>query len=227
MKRYLTNNGLLDSFASEQTKEVLASLGDITFAQAFDDGLLSQIPILGTALQVYGAAHTFQEHFAVAKLAAFLEKGQGVNQEEKEKFLAQLGDPKKADDLAIRLLVLVQKAEDLDKPKIYGNLFEACIKEYFDTETLTRLCKMVDRAFFEDFEYLKNLHHGEHQRRNQDIEQSLNAAGFLRQVGADEGVMGGEEGHIKFEVNSYGKWLIELGLSEGPIPDPETPNTLP
>lgn len=214
--------GLVETIKSEQTHELLANGADALIDTLSDSDIVGNIPFVGTVLNTYQAAQDIRERMLVKKLAKFLEYPSQMTIEEKLKFSTAFEDPSKEEEFGEQMLVLIEQAEDTEKPKIIGRLLVARVKGHFDQNTFMRLCKMVNRAFVEDFRHLTVLRKGENHNADEDVEQSLRASGFLRQENnIDTAVITGvPTGPAPFKLTQYGRWLVDLGLSQGPIPDP-------
>jgi len=221
---------LIESIKSDEARELLANGADAVIDALSDSDIASSIPFVGTVLKAYQAAQGIRERMLVKKLAKFLEHPSQMSEEEKQRFASEFENTSKEEEFGEQMLMLIEQSEDLVKPRIIGRLLVAHVKGHFDLTTFMRLCKMVDRAFTEDFQYLKMLRIGDNHRPNEDVEQSLNSSGFLRPANNNEGAIlsGVPITYETYRLTQYGKWLVDLGLSEGsvPIPTPDTPNTL-
>ncbi|MGM0832436.1 MAG: hypothetical protein ACQEUK_06325 [Pseudomonadota bacterium] len=145
-----------------------------------------------------------------------------MSNEEKLKFSSEFEDPAKEEEFGEQMLMFIEQAEDTKKPKIIGRLLVAYVKGHFDYSSFMRLCKMINRAFSEDFTYLANMHQRD-QPIDDDVEHSLYAAGFLRLYVSNVGVVAGGatiNSDPSYVETNYGKWTVELGLANGPIPAP-------
>lgn len=146
-----------------------------------------------------------------------------MSQEEKLKFSSQFENTSKEEEFGEQMLMLIEQAEDTEKPRIIGRLIVAYVKGHFDRPTLMRLCKMVDRAFYEDLCYLKK--HCKNSQRIIDsaIEQNLISIGFLAAL-YPKGYPN-TNGHLLYDdspnvVTEYGDWVVTLGMPKRAIPDP-------
>ncbi len=219
---------LVETIKADETRELFTDGIDVALGAIFESDFLSQVPFAGMAVKSYQAAKVIQERMLIKKLAKFLYYPSQMSEAEKRKFSAQFEDAEKEEEFGEQMLVLIDQSEDTIKPEIIGKLIHAHAKGHFDLAALMRLSKMVTRSFAEDLDYLKNMD-GQHQRRDSDIEHSLNTVGFLRLKAYEYGQMGESEiapSDIGYEKTVYGTWVTELGLIEGPPPDPEEPNTL-
>ncbi|NVE91549.1 hypothetical protein [Vreelandella titanicae] len=215
--------GLVETIKSEQTHELLANGADALIDTLSDSDIVGNIPFVGTVLKTYQAAQGIRERMLVKKLAKFLEYPSQMTEEEKLKFSSQFEDTSKEEEFGEQILVLLEKSEDTEKPRIIGRILVAHARGHFDYSTFMRISKMVNRAFTEDFDYLKKIEDAS-QPSNADIENSLYSSGFLRQKSSEKFVfhqgmpVNTDEG---YELTDYGQWMIKFGLTTEPIPPSE------
>ncbi|KPQ25484.1 MAG: hypothetical protein HLUCCA13_05505 [Halomonas sp. HL-48] len=220
-------NRLVETIKSDETRDLLADGTDTVIDVLSESEVASQIPFAGLVVKTYQASKSIRERMQIKKLAKFLEYPSQMSEAEKNKFAAQFENVDKEEEFGEQMLVLIDKADDAEKPKIIGRLLAARVKGHFDQNTFMRLCKMVDRAFVEDFRHLRVLRNGENHMADEDVEQSLRSSGFLRQINnTDTAIISGVPvGPGGFKLTQYGRWLVDLGLSDGPIPSPEKERT--
>ncbi|MDX1766284.1 MAG: hypothetical protein R3313_05020 [Candidatus Saccharimonadales bacterium] len=213
---------LVETIKSEQTQELLANGADALIDTLSDSDIVGNIPFVGTVLKTYQAAQGIRERMLVKKLANFLKYPSQMTEEEKLKFSTEFEDPSKEEEFGEQMLMLIEQSEDTEKPKIIGRLLVAHVKGHFDRPTFMRLCKMIDRAYVEDFTYLARM--GKNNNRyDGDVEQSLFSAGFLRMDTSNVGInVGGItiNGDTRYVRTNYGTWVVRLGITKGSIPAP-------
>lgn len=204
-------NKLVPSIASESLSDALSIVADTSLDAAIDSGALDGIPIIGIATGLAKAARDIREAFLLRKLACFLQATSDLALDERKRFEAQFTDNSAQENFGGALLVLIDRAEDVEKPRILGRLLVAYVRGAFGQSELMRMSKMVDRSYFEDLLFLRSFFTGL-QPGNEVIAQSLTAAGFLYQAGFDGGDAGGNSGGIWYEITNYGQWLVQYGL---------------
>ncbi len=204
-------NKLVPSIASESLSDALAVIADTSLDAAIDSGALDGIPIIGIASGRAKASRDLREAFLLRKLARFLQATSDLTLVERKRFEAQFSSSAAQEDFGGALLVLIDRSEDIEKPRILGRLLVAHARGSFGRAELMRMSKMVDRSYFEDLLFLKTFFTGL-QPGNEVIAQSLTAAGFLYQAGFDGGDADANSGGIWYEITQYGLWLVEHGL---------------
>ena len=99
--------------------------------------------------------------------------------------------------------MLLDRADDLVKPRLIARIFTAHIDGHFDYAFATRLAKMVDRCYSEDLALLTTFKDGV-QSSNEPQAESLFATGFLSQGGIDGGSAVDYDGGVIYVLNKYG-----------------------
>ena len=204
-------NELVPSIASESLSDVLTTIADTSLDAAIKSGVSDGIPVIGIATGALKAARDIREAFLVRKLAVFLQKVGKLSLQERQAFEQIFSDRDAQEDFGGALLVLIDRSEDIEKPRILGRLLAAHAKGKFSQSDFMRLAKMVDRSYFEDLVILKSFQFGL-QPENEIPAQSLAAQGFLYQAGIDAGNEDGSMGGNLYEISHYGQWLAEHGL---------------
>jgi len=202
---------LVPSIASESLSDVITTIADTSLDAAINSGALDGIPVVGMVTGALKAMRDVREAFLLRKLAAFLQEAARMDLEERKAFQRTFADKDAQEDFGGALLVLIDRSEDVEKPKILGRLLVAYARGAFGLADLMRMSKMVDRCYFEDLTILNSFKFGL-QSNNEIPAQSLAAQGFLAQAGMDAGDVDGANGGILYEVTKYGDWLAQHGL---------------
>lgn len=204
-------NQLVPSIASDSLGDVLSIIADTSLDAAIKSGALDGIPVLGIASGLLKAVRDVREAFLLRKLAVFLQETSKLSLEKRKEFEQKFSNKDAQEDFGGALLILIDRSEDMEKPRILGRLLAAHVKGVFSQTELMRLSKMVDRCYFEDLLILKSFQSGV-QFNNEIPAQSLSAQGFLYQAGMDGGTWERSDGGILYEITKYGEWLSEYGL---------------
>lgn len=209
---------LVETIKSEQTHELLANGADALIDTLSDSDIVGNIPFVGSALKTYQATQAIRERMRVKKLAKFLEYPSQMSEEEKLKFSSQFEDTSKEEEFGEQMLVLIEQAEDTEKPTILGKLLVAHVRGHFDYTALMRMSKMVNRAFTEDLYQLKNLN-DKNLIKNADVDiaNSLLANSFLREkIHLSRTVITNgrpNETRDGYELTDYGQWVLRFGMT--------------
>lgn len=135
-----------------------------------------------------------------------------VSYEERRKFVESINqNPKHKAVVGETLLLLIDREDSVKKPLITARLLEHCSLGNISYEKLRRLVFIVDRVYMSDLNYLTSFTFGI--QSNPDIAASLQSAGLLNLAGMDGGYLGEPfSGGLIYELNDYGKMLLDYGL---------------
>lgn len=173
---------------------------------------LHGVPVLGV---LTGAVRGFQDvrkWLEFRKAVNFLEGVAEASEEDRAAFTAKLQEDGKAEAFGENILLLLDRLDDMAKPSIIGRVMAAHIAGHMDYDTAMRLCAMVGRTYASDLAFLVDFRPGV-QRGGATVAAMLAADGLLQDVGSD----GGDDddpdsGGILYELNDYGRLLVQHGL---------------
>jgi hypothetical protein len=165
-----------------------------------DDGVLKEIPVIGTAVKVCKAIDTIRDRLFVAKLKRFLF---GLGDE--VKFVAKLRkkiaqSPEQAQKVGETLLMVLERITDIDKADLLAIFFYAYTDEFITSEEFRRIAQSIDMALIDDLHKLLALE----QNPIQSLEpwlQYLAPSGLSQLLG---GLISEEPGQKYHRVSSLG-----------------------
>ncbi|MBZ9823207.1 hypothetical protein [Mesorhizobium sp. CA4] len=202
-----------DSVASEKLVDAVATTADIGLDAAITSGAFDGIPFFGALTGVTRAGLAIRDFLFLKKVATFLATFQQTPHGDREAFIAKLEKKGKKEEFGEQVLLLLDRAEDMKKPQIIARIMSAAASGKISLEEATRLAKIVDRAFFEDLNFLLDFKKGV--QKEKDVASALFSAGLLVDVGIDGGLMMEEDsGGTMYDLNQYGKLLSEYGLKD-------------
>jgi hypothetical protein len=206
---------------SDQIKEITKDLSEAAIDQFLKDGLLRDIPIVGTFYNIYNLSQNISNSFFTKKMLKFLLELNTIPKLERINFIERLESEDESRKVGEKILIIINKIDDTDKATILGKLFKITIEEEIEITTFMRLCHMIDKVYLEDLyslkdtEYLDNL--------DSEIKYNLSQVGILNQSIKDnrdheEYVFkntGRREYYppkFEYKISSYGYIIIKHGL---------------
>lgn len=204
---------LVNSIATDQLGSVGRDLGEVALDAALKQGVFRDIPIFNTVVGLYQAGVEIHQQLFVRKIINFLRELSEIPLEERQKFIEEIDrHPKKKRVFGETLVLLIDRADSLQKPSILGQLLKHHILGKISYENVTRLSFIVDRVYISDLNYLLKFKSGV--QREPNIAASLQSVGLLSFSGIDAGTFGEEtsSGGVIYELNEYGNMLLKYGL---------------
>lgn len=199
---------LSDSISSDALT-ALSGLADITLDAAIDSEMLNGIPIIGTLISTFRAGKDIRNRLFLRKITIFLQELSSASTSDRTKFAQKFGTDEARYRFGETIILLLERAESMEKPRIVGRILCACIEGKIEYRKAMRLAAIVDRCYVPDLDYLKGFTDGT--QKAVPIAESLLAAGLLSNGGLDGGT-DGDEGGVIFNMNEYGKLLVKHGL---------------
>lgn len=205
---------LTDSVASRALVDLMEPFAESAIDATLSDGVLKDIPIIGILLKAHDAVTAVRNHLFVRKVARFLYSLSTVEQSTRDAFLRRLAaSPTERTRFGEALLLLLDRAESIEKAAVLGHLVAAQIRGDLDHSVVTRLCHMADRAYLPDLIRLKNFKDGTY---NDDPGvDSLAHVGLLSFGGVDGGSAAEDSGGVIYCINQYGEMMARFGFSDG------------
>lgn len=173
---------LIYSIASNELSSGMRNLGEVALDTILQEGILRDIPVLNTIVAFYKAGVEIHHQLFLTKIINFLKELSNTPLEKREKFVEEIKrNPTQEREFEKTLLLLIDRADSLQKPSILGKLLKHHILGNISYEDATRLSYMVDRVYISDLSYLLNFNSGV--QRNQIIAASLQSIGLLSFAG--------------------------------------------
>lgn len=145
-----------------------------------DDGVLKDIPLVGTVIGVMKFGNSVNKHLSAKKLYKFLFQLHTIPLEKRINKIDQINSSKKYQSTVGEMIFeLLEKIDSDGKPEIIGKLFKAVIEEKIDFETYLRLVHIVKRLFYYDLVWLKENSVG--LRVNGRLNDELYTSGLVKQ----------------------------------------------
>ncbi|REG83149.1 hypothetical protein [Winogradskyella sediminis] len=121
-----------------------------------DDGILKDIPLVGTVIGIMKFSNSVNKHFAIKKIYKFLNQLNSIPQELRVKKIDEINNSKKyQSSVGEMIFEILKKIESDGKPEIIGRLFKAVIEEKIDYITYLRIAHLVKNLFYYDIVWLK------------------------------------------------------------------------
>lgn len=203
---------LINSIATDNLSSVGRDLGEIALDSALKEGVFRDIPVFNTIVALYQAGVEIRQQLFTKKILKFLRELSNIPFEERQKFVEEIeGNPRQKREFGETLILLLDRADSLQKPSILGRLLKYHILGSISYEDVTRLSFIVDRVYISDLNYLRKFKDGI--QENPNIAASLQSAGLLSFAGMDGGTFDDPfSGGVVYELNEYGKLLLQYGL---------------
>lgn len=117
------------------------------------DGILKDIPIIGTLGSVFKVGISIRDRYFIRKIIEFLCSLEDTSLDERREFLVKHSNEQR---LGEKLIFILDRLDDIEKPKLIANLFKKYMYNEIDYVTFQRLSLIIEKCFIEDLKFLKN-----------------------------------------------------------------------
>ena len=211
------DKSLMDSVSSEDLVSIGETVTEPLLDSLLDNETLKDIPIIGTIAKLYSVGKDVRNYFYTRKIYDFLFCLKDIPLQKRKEFIDEISNSeKKHQEFGETVLLLLERADNLKKPVIIGNVIKALINENISYEHAMRICAMVDKCYYPDLKYLLNFEEGK--QENSFIAENLLNVGFLEKTVVDFGKLYDSVGEKRNDVgdeyalNIFGEKLIKYGF---------------
>lgn len=186
--------------------DLLSGVADALIQTSALDG----VPVVGTLIGSVRVWAGWRERIFEEKVRSFIDEAKSAPQDYRDRLAKALGSVAKQRKFGKHLILLLERADDLDKPRLIARVW---LRIAAGTMTPTQgmlLMSIIDRALMPDLEYLVTFKDGV--QADPAAAHRLAAAGLLDQAGVDGGLMDWSEnnGGILFNGGTHTKLIAEL-----------------
>lgn len=139
---------LVESIKIEGLGEIVQEYTELGIDLVLKDGVLKDVPIVGTLVKAMNAIGCVRDRLYLKKLILFLHKIGETTQRQREDFIKDNCHDIKHFEEAV--LLILEQADNMNKPSLIGKIFKACILGKINLCNAIRLSEMVNRAFWDD-----------------------------------------------------------------------------
>jgi hypothetical protein len=149
---------LLSVIGNAGGKDLLQEAAEFSLDAVLGDGIVKDIPVVGTVAKLYGAAVGLQGYVFAKKVRRFLTELSAIPQSERDEFARRLdSDPEQRERTADVLVTLLDKMDDTAKAPLLARAFSRYVQGEFDFSTFQRLAAAVDRCLVDDLPALEKI----------------------------------------------------------------------
>lgn len=159
---------LIESLGSKELTDLSKDILEVGLDSILKDGLLKDIPIIGSVINVFNLSKKIKESFEASKILKFLIELDGIPQDKTDQFKEKLENDKVRNHVGEQILLIISRLNEIDKATYIGKLFKLYIENGITQSDFFRLSNMISDAFLGDFEALEMYTQAPHVQRNID-----------------------------------------------------------
>ncbi len=150
-----TSIELVNSIATDKLGSVGRDIGEVALDAALKEGVFRDIPVFNTIVTLYQAGIEIRQQLFIKKVVNFLRELSDTPFEKRQRFVEEIEkNPGKKREFGETLVLLLDRADSIQKPSILGRLLKHHVLGSITYEDVTRLSFIVDRVYISDLNYL-------------------------------------------------------------------------
>lgn len=141
-----TGRALVRTVAGKPLGEAIIGLAEVALDKNLAEGVLKDVPIVGTLFKLAQAGQSVSEELFLRKLERFILDLDAISDSERKQLLEKYPDSSEEQKvLGENLLLALERLDDVQKPAILARFFAAYIKSTIDYLTFTRLARALEK----------------------------------------------------------------------------------
>jgi hypothetical protein len=145
------------------------------------------IPLATIFLSATRGRQNRNEELEIKKVKLFLDELAKATNDKQDEFVNNLRSKGKVGEWGDTILLILSQMDHMDKPRIVGKIFRACMEQYIEYNDALRLATIINGIYVGDIKYLNSFEVGDRREfavdgPDSDIAATLAAAGLLTVV---------------------------------------------
>ena len=160
--------------AKGKVLELTAEGAEIALKQAVDNSVLSEVPIVGSIVKLFGIGASIRDRLYTEKVRQFLVAMNEVPEEKRLKFRkAVVAGHEESERLVQKILLVIESQSDVEKSELIANFFLAYLDGVMDNAEFRRALDVIAAYFLDDLmQFLKgDGFHGFMHEKYEDLER--------------------------------------------------------
>lgn len=142
---------LTETIKDDNFQDVILNLGEAAIDMVLDEGILKEIPILGSVWGLAKVTMSIQDKLFTKKLLTFLLQLKNTDPDSRKQQIDKIdNDPNYKTKVGEKLLHIIDKCEDSEKAAYIGKFFQCYIEEKIKYEEFLRASKSIEMTFLYD-----------------------------------------------------------------------------
>jgi hypothetical protein len=151
------SNAFSETIKDTNLKEITVDISEILVDNLLDDGILKDIPIIGTILKLGKFSLNVKEHLFIKKIIYFISELKEIPAKKRNEIISKIDDSTEFRiKIGEKLLYIIDKCEDHIESEYIAKFFKAFLNEKLTYSEFLRCSSILQNIFIEDFEYFIN-----------------------------------------------------------------------
>lgn len=148
------SNAFSKTIKDTNLKEITVDISEILVDNLLDDGILKEIPIIGTILKLGKFTLNIKDHLFIKKIIYFISEIKDIEPKKRNELISQIDDSEAFRiKVGEKLLFIIDKCEDHIESEYVAKFFKAFLNGKIYYSDFLRCASILQKIFIEDFEY--------------------------------------------------------------------------
>jgi hypothetical protein len=198
------------ALVNENTGALITDWGEIAIDQFIGSGLLKDIPLLGSLVNLYKSGQNVRDYLLQKKVEEFLDSHPSITLEEAEAFNDEMdSDPKFKARVAEQLTLSLDRLDDIEKSGLLSKAFSKFVKGDIEFDNFKRIARAIERCFIDDLREVHNF-----DRANNafsEITYDLASNGLIEMVAFPQ--IQGPDAKPMYKITNFGELFVDIVFS--------------
>jgi len=172
---------IVDTIKSPELEGLTTDLAEIAIDQLSDvEGIAKELPVVGSVIKVIKVGFSIKDILFLKKLGKLLWHLRDIPYKKRVELVEKLeNDSKYEADVGSKIMLLLERADDFEKPKIIANAFKAYLYNEIIYPQLQRINFGIDHLFIGDIDEFKLFYNDPHHAMDECTHHNLELCGFV------------------------------------------------
>lgn len=145
------SNSLEETLKDSNLHNVSVGLAEVVLDSLYDDGLIKDIPIIGSVVGALKVAHSIKERIFLKKIIYFISEIKNIPPGQRKQMVERVNESGEfRTKVGEKLLFIIDRCDDHEKSQIIAKIFTAFIFQAISYKEFLRASSIVDRILLED-----------------------------------------------------------------------------
>lgn len=140
-------NEVISLIDQPELKDTVYDILELALDSSLHDGLLKDIPFVGTVMNICNAALTIKDRLLMQKVAHFLLSLQDISDERRKEFVDGLERDDQRRTVGEKLILILDRQDDLEKAELIGEVFRHYVVKKIEKDVFEMLCHSITLSF--------------------------------------------------------------------------------
>ncbi len=202
---------LIETIGKAGGTDLAADIGELLIDAVSDDGLLKDVPLVGSLLKLRKIGSSIKEHIFLKKLRRFLTEVAEIPKEDRESFADEISkDPELRERVGDALVTLLDRFDEIGKEELFAKAFSSYLNGNISFDDFFRIGRAIDRCLVTDLEFVHNYERATD--AFSDTAFDLASCGLVQMVGMP--TIRTEDSRNLYLLTDFGRLFIESVLRE-------------